>query len=122
MARDVLEDDEIEGWRVPQGALVFLSPYVTHRRPEFWQTPLSFNPEHFSPEQVENRPRFAYFPFGGGQRQCLGKNFALIEAQLALPMLVQKYRFSAQPNVEEAYPAYNMRPQNPIFLKLEKRS
>lgn len=121
MARDVLEDDEVDGWRIPQGALVFLSPYVTHRRPEFWQTPLGFNPEHFSPEQVEDRPRFAYFPFGGGQRQCLGKNFALVEAQLALPMLVQKYRFSVQANVEEAYPAYNMRPQHPIFLKLEKR-
>ena len=121
MARDVLEDDEVEGWHIPQGALVFLSPYVTHRRPEFWDKPLGFNPDHFSAEQVMERPRFAYFPFGGGQRQCLGKNFALIEAQLALPMLVQKYRFSAQPGVEEAYPAYNMRPQHPIMLKLEKR-
>lgn len=122
MARDVLEDDEVEGFHIPKGALVFLSPYVTHRRSEFWETPLSFNPEHFSAEQVVNRPRFAYFPFGGGQRQCLGKNFALIEAQLALPMLVQKYRFSvAPPSAEAAYPAYNMRPQNPIFLKLEKR-
>ncbi len=123
MARDVLHDDEIDGWRVPGGSLIFLSPYVTHRIPEYWETPLRFNPQHFSPEQVAGRPRFAYFPFGGGQRQCLGKNFALVEAQLALPMLTQKYRFSLQEPLEEQapYPTYNMRPQKPIFLKLERR-
>lgn len=121
MARDVLEDDDVEGFHIPKGALVFLSPYVTHRRAEFWDSPLGFNPEHFSAKQVLNRPRFAYFPFGGGQRQCLGKNFALIEAQLALPMLTQKYRFSIEGNPPAAYPSYNMRPQHPIYLKLEKR-
>lgn len=121
MARDALQDDEIEGWHIPQGSLVFLSPYVTHRRSEYWKTPLQFNPEHFSPEQTQSRPRFAYFPFGGGQRQCLGKNFALIEAQLALPMLMQKYRFSVPANAPEAHPSYTMRPEQPIFLQVEKR-
>jgi len=128
MARDVLHDDEVEGWHIPAGSLVFLSPYVTHRLTEYWNDPLGFNPLHFSPENSSARPRFAYFPFGGGQRQCLGKNFALIEAQMALPMLVQKYRFSMEePSVGRAsqrgmpYPAYNMRPQKPILLKLEKR-
>lgn len=125
MARDVLHDDEIEGWHVPAGSLVFLSPYVTHRLEEYWDKPLGFNPEHFSPEKSSKRPRFAYFPFGGGQRQCLGKNFALIEAQLALPTLVQKYRFSmadpADARANMLYPTYNMRPQRPIFLKLERR-
>ena len=126
MARDVLHDDEIEGWRIPAGALVFMSPYVTHRLEDYWDDPLGFNPEHFTPERVEQRPRFAYFPFGGGQRQCLGKNYALMEAQLALPMLAQKYRFSLPESsddpTDDSYPAYNMRPQKPIFLKLERRS
>jgi cytochrome P450 len=123
MARDVLHEAEIEGWHIPAGSLLFLSPYVTHRLPEHWETPLRFNPEHFSPEQVAQRPRFAYFPFGGGQRQCIGKNFALIEAQLALPMLAQKYRLSLQEPLdpEAPYPTYNMRPQKPILLKLERR-
>jgi cytochrome P450 len=125
MARDVLHDAEIEGWHIPAGSLLFLSPYVTHRLPEHWEDPLRFNPQHFSPEQVLERPRFAYFPFGGGQRQCIGKNFALVEAQLALPMLTQKYRFSLYEPYERQtnapYPTYNMRPQKPILLKLERR-
>jgi cytochrome P450 len=125
MARDVLHDDKIEGWHIPAGSLVFLSPYVTQRLPQYWNNSLRFDPLHFSPEQVERRPRFAYFPFGGGQRQCLGKNYALMEAQLALPMLTQKYRFSlpeapAQ-QTDNSYPSYNMRPQKPIFLKIERR-
>jgi len=123
MARDVLHDDEVEGWHIPSESLVFLSPYVTHRLAEHWDDPLGFNPLHFSSEQVLKRPRFAYFPFGGGQRQCLGKNFALIEAQMALPMLVQKYRFALQNPNETAlpFPTYNMRPQKSIMLKLERR-
>jgi len=122
MARDVLQDDEIEGWRIPAGSLIFLSPYVTQRLEKYWDDPLTFNPLRFSLEQPVERPHFAYFPFGGGQRQCLGKNFALVEAQLALPMLVQKYRFSLQETSQDLpHPTYNMRPQKPILLKLERR-
>lgn len=129
MARDTLHDDVIEGWNVPAGSLVFLSPYVTHRLDEYWFEPLNFNPLHFSLENSSDRPRFAYFPFGGGQRQCLGKNFALLEAQLIIPMLVQKYRFSLEESLESGwgnranirYPTYNMRPQKPIYINLEKR-
>jgi len=128
MARDVLRDDVIEGWHIPAGSLVFLSPYVTHRLTDYWNDPLVFNPENFSHENSAGRPRFAYFPFGGGQRQCLGKNFAMMEAQLALPALVQKYRFSFADSPSKVgetnsrYPTYAMRPQKPILLKVEKRS
>ncbi len=128
MARDVIHDDVIEGHSVPAGSLVFLSPYVTHRMSEYWSDPLRFDPLRFSPENSIERPRFAYFPFGGGQRQCLGKNFALIEAQLAIPMMIQRYRFSLQEpsdlstnTIKAPIPTYNMRPEKPISLKLEKR-
>ena len=128
MARDVLEDDVIEGYAVPAGSSVFLSPYVTHRLSEFWPDPLRFDPLRFSPERAQDRPRFAYFPFGGGQRQCLGKNFALIEARLAIPLIIQRYRFSiaetAAPGMglaAEPLPTYNMRPDRNIWLRLEKR-
>lgn len=128
MARDVIGNDVIEGWTIPAGSLVFLSPYVTHRLSEFWDDPLRFDPLRFSPELSSERPRFAYFPFGGGQRQCLGKNFALIEARLAIPLMIQRYRFSLQePNkhktskLAESIPTYSMRPQKPIWLALEKR-
>jgi cytochrome P450 len=128
MARDALGNDEIEGWHVPAGATVFLSPYVTHRLPELWEDPLRFDPLRFSSERSSKRPRFAYFPFGGGQRQCLGKNFALIEARLALPLMVQRFWFSLPELRElkngkriEYFPTYSMRPQKPIWLTLEKR-
>ena len=128
LARDVLHDDEIEGWHIPAGSLVLLSPYVTHRLADHWNDPLNFNPENFAREDSVRRPRFAYFPFGGGQRQCLGQNFALMEAQLALPMLVQKYHFSIDDPQNQAgkknsrHPTYAMRPQEPVLLKIEKRS
>jgi cytochrome P450 len=128
MARDALAGDVIEGWQVPAGSTVFLSPYITHRLPELWEDPLRFDPLRFSPERSSTRLRFAYFPFGGGQRQCLGKNFALIEAQLALPLLIQRFRFSF-PELRQLktrkrpyyFPTYNMRPQKPIWLAVEKR-
>jgi cytochrome P450 len=123
MARDVLQVDEIEGWHIPAGSLIFLSPYVTHRRAEDWGDPLAFNPLRFSPGNSAGRPRFAYFPFGGGQRQCLGKNFALIEAQLALPLMVRKYRFSlagqAGPR-NTPYPIYNYAPSKNHLPKTRK--
>jgi len=128
MARDVIDQDVIEGRHIPPGATVFLSPYVTQRLPEFWDDPLRFDPLRFSPERSSKRPRFVYFPFGGGQRQCLGKNFALIEAQLALPLMIQRFRFSLQESDKhragktmEYIPTYSMRPQKPIWLTLEKR-
>jgi cytochrome P450 len=127
MARDAIGNDVIEGWRVPAGSLVFLSPYVTHRLPELWENPLRFDPLRFSPESSSRRPRFAYFPFGGGQRQCLGKNFALVEARLALPLMIQRFRFSLPELHElkngkrtEYFPTYSMRPQKPIWLTMEK--
>lgn len=128
MARDAVANDEIEGWHIPAGSTVFLSPYVTHRLPGFWEDPLRFDPLRFSTERSSKRPRFAYFPFGGGQRQCLGKNFALVEARLALPLMIQRFRF-VLPELRELqngkkagyFPTYSMRPQKPIWLTLEKR-
>jgi cytochrome P450 len=128
MARDAIGNDEIEGWHIPAGSTMFLSPYVTHRLPAFWENPLRFDPLRFSSEGSSKRPRFAYFPFGGGQRQCLGKNFALVEARLALPLMIQRFRFSlSEPrglrNIKriEYFPTYSMRPHRPIWLTLEKR-
>jgi cytochrome P450 len=67
---------------------------VTHRHPEFWDDPERFDPERFTPKRVAARPRYAYFPFSGGPRQCIGNEFALMEAQLAVAMTVQRYRLA----------------------------
>jgi cytochrome P450 len=90
--RDAIHDDEIGGYRIRAGSTVLLSPYLTHRHPEFWENPEAFVPERFLPEQVKARPRHAYFPFGGGPRLCMGADMAMMEMLLILAMVVQKYR------------------------------
>ncbi|HEY0512207.1 MAG TPA: cytochrome P450 [Thermoanaerobaculia bacterium] len=85
-------DDEIGGHRVPAGALVLLCPYATHRNPAYWEEPAAFRPERFAPERAADRPRNAYFPFGTGQRMCIGRHLAMLEMQLILAMVAQRYR------------------------------
>ncbi len=86
-----IASDEIGGYLVPANSVVFLSAYCTHRHPAFWDEPEVFDPEHFTPERSADRPRFAYFPFGGGPRQCIGNAFAMMEAQLVLATVAQRY-------------------------------
>jgi cytochrome P450 len=96
-ARTPLQDDEIGGYAIPAGAVVLLSPYVMHRHPRFWEAPTVFDPERFAPARSGDRPRYAYFPFGGGPRRCLGEHFALQEAQLIVTMVAQTYRLQLVP-------------------------
>jgi cytochrome P450 len=91
ISRSPLEDDTIAGYKIPKGSLVIVSPYVTHRHPAFWPEPERFDPYRFSPPCSQRRPRFAYFPFGGGPRSCVGASFALTEMQLILATVVQHY-------------------------------
>ena len=92
MSRTAIEADEIGGYRVPANSEILLVQYITHRHPKYWEKPEEFYPEHFLSEKVAARPRFAYFPFGAGARQCIGNNFALMEAQLIIATVAQKYR------------------------------
>jgi cytochrome P450 len=96
-ARTPLQDDDIGGYAIPAGAVVLLSPYVMHRHPRFWEAPTVFDPERFTPARSVDRPRYAYFPFGGGPRRCLGEHFALQEAQLIVAMVAQTYRLQLVP-------------------------
>ena len=78
---------------MPRGDIVILVPYVTHRHPDFWVDPEQFEPTRFLPASRTAINRWAYFPFGAGQRKCLGMDFALMEAQLTLAMIAQRYQF-----------------------------
>jgi cytochrome P450 len=91
IARSVVQDDEISGYYIPGGTLIFLSPYITHRHPAFWNNPEHFDPQRFAPERALGRPRYAYFPFSGGPHQCIGNNFAMILLQLVITMIAQRY-------------------------------
>lgn len=77
---------------VPANTPVILSPYLTHRDPTVWERPDEFEPHRFAPESTGPRHRYAYFPFGGGARQCIGNHFAMIEAQLILARLLRSLR------------------------------
>ncbi len=116
------EDEEIEGFRMPAGSLVFLSPYVTHRHPEFWPDPERFSPERFAPERIATLDRFAYFPFGGGPRLCIGAPFANLEMLIVLSSIVQRFRLRLAPGaVVEAEPLVTLRPRHGMPMLLEHR-
>jgi cytochrome P450 len=117
--RSAVEEDELCGYHIPAGAIVTVSPYVTHRLPEFWENPEGFDPERFSPELAHNQPRFAYFPFGGGPHQCIGQSFAQTEAQLILATIVQRYRLDLVPGrVVEPVAAVTLRPRTGLPMTL----
>ncbi|HEX6796493.1 MAG TPA: cytochrome P450 [Ktedonobacterales bacterium] len=122
ITRNAIAADAIAGYTVPAGAAIILSPYVTHRLPAYWDDPDAFDPERFTPERVAARPRFAYFPFGGGPRQCIGNGFALMEAQIALATIAQRYRLRALPGrAIEPEPLITLRPHGGLPMLLERR-
>lgn len=92
LERRAAKADSIGGYHIKAGSLIYISPYVTHRHPAFWADPERFDPKRFAPDQPSTRPRFAYLPFGAGPRQCIGNRLALLEAQLTLATVAQRYR------------------------------
>jgi cytochrome P450 len=121
MTRAAIETDEIGGYRVPANSEILLLPYITHRHSEYWENPEEFFPEHFLPEKVAARPRFAYFPFGGGSRQCIGNNFALMEAQLIIATVAQKYRLRLRDErMIEPETSVTLRPRGGIKMTLHQ--
>jgi cytochrome P450 len=117
--RVALADDAMGPHRVRKGALVTVSPWVTHRNPRLWPDPLRFDPERFSPEAVRQRHRYAYFPFGGGPRVCIGNAFALMEARLALAVLAQDWRLASPPGAPPPSPQarVTLRPREPLLMR-----
>lgn len=98
--RDAVESDTINGFKIPKGAAVMLSPYFTHRHPDFWENPDVFDPDRWTPEREAARHRYAYHPFATGKRVCIGNNFSLLESHLLLAVLAQKYAPVFKPNFD----------------------
>lgn len=123
MARDAVAADALDAYAVAPGNLIMVLPFITHRHPEFWEDPDAFDPEHFAPERVKARPRYAYLPFGAGPRTCLGMHFALLEAVLILAEVTQRYRIGlANPNQELAFDwAGTLRPKGDLPMTLTPR-
>ena len=119
--RKSVADDEIGGYFIPANSMIVLSPYITHRHPAFWDKPEVFEPERFTPERSAGRPHYAYFPFGGGPRVCIGNNFALMEMQLILVTVAQRYKLRLVPgHPVEPEALLSLRPRYGLPMTLER--
>jgi cytochrome P450 len=122
MARLTIEDAEIGGYKIRKGCGVSLSQWVVHRDPRWYESPEEFRPERWEGDLLKRLPRFAYFPFGGGPRQCIGNSFALMEAALILATIAQNFRLRLVPGqVVAPLASITLRPRNGIRVTLEAR-
>jgi cytochrome P450 len=121
--RSPLTDVKIGPYTVKRGDIIFLSPFVTHRDPRYFEDAEAFIPERFTPEFEKQIPKFAYFPFGGGVHFCLGQQFAMMEAKLVLAAILPKYRLYLT-KMEDIQPVglATLRPDKEIRLSLESRT
>lgn len=120
LTRRTIEEDTFGSTIIPKGQDIFLCPYVVHRHPAFWTKPEDFIPERF--EEEAERPKFAYFPFGSGPRQCIGNYFAIIEMVFHLAIMASRFKVKFDDSmVIELEPEINLRAKNGIHLFVEKR-
>ncbi|MBI3551437.1 MAG: cytochrome P450 [Elusimicrobia bacterium] len=112
LSRCAIKGDEIGGFPIKAGSVVFMSPFVTQRREDLWDNPEGFDPQRFDPGAPKPRP-FAYFPFGGGGHQCIGAEFAMMEAQLIVVALLQRCRLNlVSGHPVELEPLITLRPKH----------
>lgn len=115
------EADEIGGHLVPAGVDVLVSPWVTHRHPEFWDHPERFDPERFTPEREADRHRHAYFPFGAGPRACIGQYFSMLEAVIALATIAREFELESLTDHVPLAPRITLHPAAPVPCRLTAR-
>jgi cytochrome P450 len=122
VGRRALQDVEIGGYKIVKGAIVLVSQYVTHHDARYFPEPFRFDPERWNPEAVAARPKFSYFPFSAGSRQCLGEAFAWMESVLAIAILAQRWRLGLAPGHRvELQPQLTLRPKNGMRMRAECR-
>jgi cytochrome P450 len=125
IGRRAITDCEIGGYRIAAGTNIFIFQWLTQRDPRFFPDPETFDPERWREDPVRSGriPRFAYFPFGGGPRVCVGASFAMIEATLLLATILQKVRLELMPgHPVEATPSVTLRPKNGIRVIVRRRA
>jgi cytochrome P450 len=119
IARSALRDTSIGGFTVRRDELVFIAPWLLHRDARYFRDPLRFDPDRFLPEREAELPRFAYMPFGGGRRICIGNQFALMEGQIILATIGKRFEMemlSGKPVAPE--PFLTLRPKNGVRVRV----
>ena len=122
-SRTAIADDNVCGYDIPAGTNIFFSPYYLHRHPDFWDEPDTFNPDRFAVDEVKKRHKFAFIPFSAGPRRCIGDYFSIVEMQIHLGTMAQKFKleYIASEKGVELDPQVNLRSKNSIMMKLIKR-
>ncbi len=121
-ARRAMEALEVGGYSIPKGSFLAFTQYLIHRDARFHPEPDKFNPERFLPGEQAKRPKFSYFPFGAGTRQCIGEGFAWMEGLLLIAALAQQWRFHSVPSHPvEVEPLIALQPKFGIHMRLKKR-
>ena len=122
LGREAIEECEIGGYRVPRKTQVFTFQWATQRDPRFFDNPDEFIPDRWTPEFIEQLPKFAYFPFGGGPRFCIGNYFAIMEMILLMATIGRRFKFELAPDAKvELYPAMSLRPKNGVRVVVNER-
>lgn len=122
ISRQTTEPVTIGGYKLPRKAVVLVSPWILHRDARWWDNPLAFRPERFSPENEGKIVKHSYFPFGGGPRICIGNAFAMMEAQLVLATIMQTTEFKLDPNqVVEPERVFTLRPKYGLKMHIKQR-
>ncbi len=122
IGREALDDCEIGGYRVPGGAQVAMSQWVMHRDPRYFDRAEEFAPERWASEEIKTLPRYAYFPFGGGPRLCIGNSFAMMEATLILATIAQRFHLALAPGHKVTLlPSITLRPKDGVNVIVASR-
>ncbi|HMF93897.1 MAG TPA: cytochrome P450 [Vicinamibacterales bacterium] len=123
VAREPIEDVTIDGYVVPRGSLISIDTYAMHRDPRFFHDPERFDPERFAAGWEDRIPRYAYLPFGGGPRICIGNGFALMEARLILATVAQRFRLTLEPNQDvRPIQLVTVRPRDGVRMRATTRA
>jgi cytochrome P450 len=122
VGRQAINDLQLLGYDVPAGTVLLLSPYLLQRDARWWPDPRRFDPDRWSPEQEATRPKYAYFPFGGGPRLCIGESFAWMEGELLIATIAQRWRPRLSPGYPKGLqPQVTLRPREGMRMTMEPR-
>ena len=120
--RDTACDVELLGYEIPAGSTILLPQWAVHRSPTYWDDPEAFRPERWRPKRRGDRPRFAYFPFGGGPRHCIGKHLAELEAKLIVAVVAKRFELShAGTGPGDLQPSLTLHPRNGMEMTVRER-